>query len=123
VAELLAMTDVFVLPSFYEGIPLALVEAMAAGRPVVATAVAGNVDVVGNDGCGVLVPPGDATALAAAVTGLLEDPARAAGIADRGRARAREHFDLKRALAALETLYDEVLAEGGRPGRAKAAPR
>lgn len=120
VPELLAMAAVFVLPSFSEGIPLALVEAMAAGRPVVATAVPGNVDVVVDDRFGVLVPPRDAQALADGVCGLLDDPVRAAAIAARGRERVREHFDSRRSLAATVALYDEVLAERGRlPGRAR----
>lgn len=119
VPELLAMSAVFVLPSFSEGIPLALVEAMAAGKPVVATAVPGNVDVVVDARFGVLVPPRDAQALADAVSGLLDDPVRAAAVGARGRERVREHFDSRRSLAATVALYDEVLAERGRlPGSA-----
>ena len=110
VPDLLAMSAVFVLPSFSEGIPLALVEAMAAGKPVVATAVPGNVDVVVDDRFGLLVPPRDATALAGAVCALLGDPGRAAEIAARGQERARTHFDVKRSLTATAALYDEMLA-------------
>ena len=119
VPEILALTEVFVLPSFYEGIPLALVEAMAANRPVIATSVPGNLDVIGDDGCGLLVPPKDAAALAGAIAGLLDDPPRARAMAARGRARARRDFDLRRALAAMEALYDDVLAgRARRPARA-----
>jgi glycosyltransferase involved in cell wall biosynthesis len=111
VPTLLAIAEVFVLPSFAEGIPLSLVEAMAAGKPVVATEVPGNLDVVVDDRYGVLVPPGDAPALAAALGALLADPRRAREIGARGRERAREHFDIRRSLAATSALYDEVLAE------------
>jgi glycosyltransferase involved in cell wall biosynthesis len=117
VAELLAMATVFVLPSFYEGIPLALVEAMAAGKPVVVTAVPGNLDVVVDDRFGVLIPPGSAKALGDAVCSLLDDPVRAGAIAGRGQQRVRTHFDAKRSLAATAALYDQVLVEHERPRR------
>ena len=113
VSNILAMAEIFVLPSFSEGIPLALVEAMAAGKPVVATAVPGNSDVIGDQRYGVLVPVRDARALADALCGLLRDPARARAIGARGRARARSHFDIKRSLAETTALYDEILAERG----------
>jgi glycosyltransferase involved in cell wall biosynthesis len=111
VPELLAMSTIFVLPSFYEGIPLALVEAMAAGKPVVATAVPGNADVVLDDRFGLLVPARDAKALAGALCTLLDDPDRAATMAARGQERVQMLFDVKRSLAATTALYDEVLAE------------
>jgi glycosyltransferase involved in cell wall biosynthesis len=111
VPGLLAESSVFVLPSFAEGIPLALIEAMAAGKPVVATAVPGNVDVVCNDRLGVLVPPRDAHALAAAVCAVLADPARSAAMAAAGQAHVRAHFDIGRSIAATLALYDETLIE------------
>ncbi|HEX7796193.1 MAG TPA: glycosyltransferase [Vicinamibacterales bacterium] len=111
VPGLLAQSSVFVLPSFAEGIPLALIEAMAAGKPVVATAVPGNVDVVCNDRLGVLVPPRDAHALAAAVCAVLADPARSAAMAAAGQAHVRAHFDIGRSIAATLALYDETLIE------------
>jgi glycosyltransferase involved in cell wall biosynthesis len=110
VANLLAMADVFVLPSFSEGIPLALIEAMAAGKPVVATAVPGNLDVVVDDRYGVLVPAGDEHALAEAIGRLLADPKRAAVIGANGQARVRTHFDVQRSVLATIQLYDEVLS-------------
>jgi len=111
VPELLALSTIFVLPSFSEGIPLALIEAMAAGKPVVATAVSGNLDVVLDDRYGVLVPPRDARALATAICALLADGERAAAMAANGQARVQMHFDINRSIGATIALYDEVLAE------------
>src|SRR5439155_1433457 len=74
---LLAMLDIFVLPSHAEGMSNALLEAMALGRPAVATAVGGNPDVVRDGVTGRLVPPGQPPALAAALAELLAEPARA----------------------------------------------
>ncbi len=86
VADLLAAADVVVLPSVWEARSLTAQEALRAGRPLVATAVGGLPDLVG-DGA-LLVPPGDAAALAAAVRSLLDDPAAAAALAARGAAVA-----------------------------------
>jgi glycosyltransferase involved in cell wall biosynthesis len=82
VADLLAAADVVVLPSVWEARSLTAQEALRAGRPLVATAVGGLPDLV-RDGA-LLVPPGDPTALAAAVRSLLVDPAAAAALAARG---------------------------------------
>jgi glycosyltransferase involved in cell wall biosynthesis len=104
-----AAADLAVLASDNEGTPVALIEAAAAGRPAVATAVGGVPDVV-VPGSGVLVPRGDEAALADALVRLAGDPdlTRAMG------ARAREHvlgrFSIERLLADLERLYDELLA-------------
>ncbi|GAB3266902.1 glycosyltransferase family 4 protein [Kineosporia babensis] len=85
VASLLAQADVFALASEWEARPLAVQEAMTAGVPVVATRVGGVADLLGD--AGVLVGPGSAPALAAAVRDLLTDPARAGEMAERARAR------------------------------------
>jgi glycosyltransferase involved in cell wall biosynthesis len=119
VPRLLALCEVFVLPSFAEGIPLSLIEAMAAGKPVVATAVPGNLDVVLDERYGVLVPPRDAGAIANAICALLADPARAREIGSNARARARAHFDIGRSLAATVSLYDEVVARRKPPRGAR----
>lgn len=87
---LLAAADVAVLPSDWEGLPVVVLEAMAAGVPVVAS------DVGGLSGLGhvvALAPPGSATALATTLTALLADPARRAGLAEAGRALVRSRFD------------------------------
>jgi len=100
VADVLAASTLFVLPSFAEGIPLALLEAMAAGLPVVATAVPGTMDVVTDPSLGVLVPPHDAGALAAGIARLLDHPDEARGMALAGQAHVRRHFDLGSMVAA-----------------------
>jgi glycosyltransferase involved in cell wall biosynthesis len=87
VPRLLAASDSFVLPSLWEGLPVALVEAMAGQLPVIATAVSGTSQVMEDGITGWLVPPGDAAALAAAMTDLLADPARAEATAAAARGR------------------------------------
>lgn len=78
---------------------LAIVEALAAGRPVVAPAAGGPLEIV-DPSCGVLYPPGDAAAAAAAIVSLLQDPARARAMGASGRARARARFDVREARSA-----------------------
>jgi glycosyltransferase involved in cell wall biosynthesis len=106
----LAAMDVFVLPSDAEGMSNALLEAMAAGRPVVATAVGGTVEVLEGES-GVLVPPRDPEALASAVLRLLSDPVGARRLADAARRRVADAFGARAMVARLEALYVERLAE------------
>jgi len=106
----LAAMDVFVLPSRAEGMSNALLEAMAAGRPVVATAVGGTSEVLEAGQSGLLVPAEDAGALAEAVLGLLGDRVRAARLAESGRRRVAEEFSARAMVARLERLYEERLA-------------
>ena len=87
VPALLAAADVVVVPSTWEGQPLIVQEALRAGRPLVATRVGGIAGLTGDDGA-LLVPPGDAEALSAAVIRLLDDPGAAARLAAAARARA-----------------------------------
>jgi len=110
VRPLLAAMDVFVLPSFAEGMSNALMEAMAAARPVVATNVGGNPEVVADGRTGMLVPPGEAEAIAAAVGTLLHDPGRAGRLAEAGREFVTERFGARARVAELERLYEERLA-------------
>jgi glycosyltransferase involved in cell wall biosynthesis len=106
IPELLACCDIFVLPSRAEGLPNSLLEAMAAGLPVVATAVGGVPEVIEDGVSGLLIPPRDPVSLADAILRILEDPAFAAGLALAGRERARMHFDFDRVVAALESVYE-----------------
>jgi len=111
VANLLAGADVFVLPSLSEGLPLALVEAMLAGRPIVATAV-GEVATVLNGGrshAGLLVPPGDPAALANALTALLSDPREAEQLAA-AAARRAEDYTLAKMTERYVALYTSLLS-------------
>lgn len=102
VRELMATARVFALPSRSEGMPLSLLEAMAAGVPAVATAVGGVPDLVA-DGSGMLVPPDDPEALAEALASILLDEERARSVAARGQAKAAEH-----SLLAVTLAYDEL---------------
>jgi glycosyltransferase involved in cell wall biosynthesis len=110
----LAAMDVFVLPSHAEGMSNALMEAMAAARPVVATAVGGNTEVVVDGKTGVLIPPADPTAIADAIAALLRDPARAAGLGAAAREFVTQRFGARARVAELEQLYQERLALRGR---------
>jgi glycosyltransferase involved in cell wall biosynthesis len=94
VAACLAAADVAVLPSLHEGLGIAALESMAAGRPLVATRVGGLAEVVEDGASGLLVPPGDAAALAAALARLLDDPALAARLAAAAAARVRAKFSV-----------------------------
>jgi glycosyltransferase involved in cell wall biosynthesis len=93
-SELFASADVFCLPSFAEGVPIVLMEAMASGVPVVTTPIAGIPELVRNEESGVLVPPGRADLLAAALQRLLDDPVEARRLAANGRVAVEKEFDL-----------------------------
>jgi glycosyltransferase involved in cell wall biosynthesis len=115
VPELLGTADVFVLSSHSEGLPLSILEAMAAGLPVVASNVGGVSEVVVDGDTGLLVPPGDAQSLAAAIERLLEDPPLCRRLGEAGRIRVAEHFDLAAVQQAHLDLYRRVLARRGLP--------
>jgi glycosyltransferase involved in cell wall biosynthesis len=99
------MADVMALASFYEGLPLVAIEALAAGRAVVATAVDGTPEVVRDGVTGLTVAPGDATALAAAIGRLLRDRALRERLARQGQEWVRARFDQKRQVQETEQLY------------------
>ena len=104
-AALLQAMDLFVLPSLSEGLPVSVLEAMAAGRPVVATDVGGNREVIVDGRTGFLVPPGDSSALASRMITLLANSDLAHGYGAEGRSRVCQHFSLERMVRAYETLY------------------
>ena len=105
IPDVLASLDVFAFPSLYEGLCLAVIEAQAAGVPVVATAVGGIKETVVDGETGLLVPPGDPEALAAAIRWVLEHPAEAGHIADEARRRAVERYSLQRMIDETLALY------------------
>jgi glycosyltransferase involved in cell wall biosynthesis len=107
VARLLAAADVFALTSSWEGQPLSVMEAMAAGKPVVATAV-GCVPELVPEGTGRLVAPGDGAALERALLELVTDLETARAMGARAERTARERYDAAAMVAAYETLYREV---------------
>ena len=110
----LAGFDLFVVPSISEGIPLALLEAMAMGRPVVASCTGGIPEVVQDRRSGWLVPPGDPAALGEAIGMLLGKEALRRELGQRGRARVEEGFEVGRMVGGLEELYQELLGRRGR---------
>jgi glycosyltransferase involved in cell wall biosynthesis len=109
---LLANWRLLVLPSLWEGFGLVLLEAMAAGRPVVASRVGPIGEVVLDGETGLLVEPGRPAALAAALLEVLEQPGLAARLGAAGRRRAAEQFSLERMVAQTEALYARLLADG-----------
>jgi glycosyltransferase involved in cell wall biosynthesis len=111
VPDLLALCDVFVLPSLSEHFGRVLIEAMAMARAVVATDAGGVPEIVVHGETGLLVPPAQPKALAEAVLALLENPARAARLGAAGRRRSEERFSLPRHVEAVEALYHEIIGE------------
>ncbi len=114
VPDLLHALDLYVQPSLLEGFGLSALEAMAAGKAVVASRVGGLVEVVEDSVTGDLVPPGAPEALARAIVRLLEHPARRERYGREGRARARERFPLERMVSGWTRLYRDLLALKGR---------
>jgi glycosyltransferase involved in cell wall biosynthesis len=110
IARLLHAADVFLLTSISEGIPVTLIEAMAAGVPVVATCVGGIAEVVVDEQTGLLAPAGDADALADQVLRLRSDPALHGRMIALGRARAERVFSERQMHAQYVRLYDQMLA-------------
>ncbi len=109
VAPLMRSADLFVFPTLADTLPLVVLEAMAEGLPVLASAVGGIPHQL-EGSCGVLVPPGDAPALAAAVTRLAAHPALLTEMGRRARARVAEHFTWDAAAANALRAYEQVLA-------------
>ena len=114
VPALLAAAAVVVHPSHEEGFPNAVLEAMAAGKAVVATDVGGIPELVVGGETGILVPRRSPGRLAEALIGLLDDPPRARAMGEAGRRRAREVFPLDKTVRETEKLYEELLSGGGR---------
>jgi glycosyltransferase involved in cell wall biosynthesis len=109
VQPFLAALDLYVHPALMEGFGIAVVEAMAMGKAVVATTTGGLPEVVAQGETGLLVTPGDAESLATTVVSLLGDGARREQMGRNGRARAQEHFSLDASVKHMERLYGEVL--------------
>jgi L-malate glycosyltransferase len=122
VSRLLAASDFHALASHSEGMSLTLLEAMAAGKASVATAVGGNPEVITDGRTGLLVPPGDVHALAVAMASLIQDPFTADDLGRRARVRFNERFTLRAMIRSYETAYDEAIA-GRAPEALRAAPQ
>lgn len=111
---LFAAMDVFVLPSSWEGLSLALVEAVGNGRAVVASAVGGNPEVVTDGQTGLLVPSGDTAALTDALVRLASDPAERLRLGTVAAADARTRFSIERHVSEIAAIYRQGLAQRGR---------
>jgi len=108
--RLLLETDVFVLPSYNEGLPMALLEAMAQGVPVISTSVGGIPELVLDGREGFLVQPGDKAALGSAIQRFLESPTLRAEMGAAARRRVQDQFSPQAALARLDDIYRRALA-------------
>ncbi|WP_425557446.1 glycosyltransferase [Deinococcus aluminii] len=119
-ARLLEEADVLVLPSFFEGQPLALIEGMARGVALVSTAVGGIPDLIEDGVSGRLVPPGDDAALAAALGAVLRDGELRTRLGNAAYERARQDFNIEHTWRRLDALYREIAPQSARlaPGEA-----
>lgn len=109
VCDEMGATDVFVLPSFAEGVPVVLMEALATGLPVVATRIAGIGELVEDGVSGYLVSPGDPISLAERLRRLVEDPALRSRFGAAGRAKVEKDFDVNREAARLHSILTATL--------------
>jgi glycosyltransferase involved in cell wall biosynthesis len=122
IPQLLAACDVFALPSLYEGSSLAVLEAMAAGIPIVSSAIGGTDELIEDGHSGLLVPPGDAGALAAALRRLLAEPGLGEGMAVRARERVEGGLRREQMAARVTDVYRELLGERPATAAAEALP-
>ena len=98
------------LPSLYEGLPVSLLEAMAARTPVIATRISGTDELISSGRNGLLVAPKDPPALASAIRSLLDDPDAARQLADQAYIEVTEHFSAEAMCRRVSEIYDELLA-------------
>ncbi|MGZ8432248.1 MAG: glycosyltransferase [Candidatus Deferrimicrobiaceae bacterium] len=122
-SELFRAMDVFAFPSLWEGFPIALLSAMAAGLPVIVTPVGGVPEVVKDGINGLIVPAGDPTALAAAIWRVHEDPVGASVLGGAAEATVRNRYSHRTTARRIMEIYEQVLGpragKGSRPGRAE----
>jgi glycosyltransferase involved in cell wall biosynthesis len=109
IPDLLQRCDLVVLPSLFEGLPVSILEAMAARKPVVASAIAGTAEAVVDGHTGLLVPPGDSNALMAAIRRVLDEPCLAQRLGAAGRARVEAQFSAESMVEGVAKLYQELL--------------
>jgi glycosyltransferase involved in cell wall biosynthesis len=109
--------DAFVLPSHREALPIALLEAMSVGLPVVATRVGGVPEIIQEGANGLLVPPANPSSLRASLDRLLTDPDLGVRLAQAGRSHVRAHFTLEQTTRRVEQVYEELYASRRKPTR------
>jgi glycosyltransferase involved in cell wall biosynthesis len=115
IPAVLAAADVFALPSLSEGLPLALLEAMFAGCPIVASDVGEVGAALGHGDAGVLVEPGNSRALAAAIDGVLSNTTRARELGERARSRAIADYDVSHMVCRYRSIYEQLLTAAPAP--------
>lgn len=108
--DVMASADLVVLSSLWEGLPYVLLEAMALGKPVIASNVGGNPELVEHERTGLLVTPRDEALLARAILALIGDPVTARGMGQAGKQRVREHFSLVEMTKLTQQVYDSLLS-------------
>ncbi len=118
-AEWYAAADINVLPSFYEGLPLTILEAMASGLPTVASNVGGIPDAIQDGVSGLLVPPGDPHRLAEALSVLLSDAAARVRFGDAARTRVFRRFDFEQQIRSTENMYLDLCCASSAQGTAQ----
>lgn len=109
IPAVMAAFDLLVLPSLWEGLPMVALEAMAAKLPVIATAVGGTPDVVIHNETGLLVPPADPAALAAAIQTLMHSPLQRQQLGEAGHQRAKRCFSVQQNVSQTTALYHQLL--------------
>jgi glycosyltransferase involved in cell wall biosynthesis len=111
----IGLMDVYLMTSQFEGLPIAMLEAMVLGKPIVATAVGGIPEVIGDGVEGRLAPAGEITQLAAHVTALLKDATLRQAMGQRGATKVEEHYHIKERVRTIEEVYDAVLTKRRQP--------
>ena len=111
IPQLLASCDLFALPSLYEGLPLSVLEAMAAGKPVIATAIGGTDEAISDGVTGLLVPPANPEKLAAAISRLLSDRQLATTLATAAKTRVRREVPSHTMVRGVTDVYEELIAQ------------
>jgi glycosyltransferase involved in cell wall biosynthesis len=114
VPALLELFDMFVFSSHFEGLPGAVIEAMAAGVPIVATDIVGTNELLTDGETGLLVPPEDASAIEAAMTRALSDGSLAKGLGETAARKARDAYSIPRMIESFAAVYESLLT-GGEP--------
>jgi glycosyltransferase involved in cell wall biosynthesis len=110
IPEILAETDIFVSTSLWEGLPLSILEAMAAGKPVVATAVPGILEVL-EEGSGLLIPLDSQEDLAQTLKMLIEEPEQRKVLGEKAQERVSQHYSLEGYVLNWQSLYEELMRE------------
>jgi glycosyltransferase involved in cell wall biosynthesis len=110
-SRLVSAFDLFALASLHEGLPNAVMEAMAAGVPVVATAVGGTKELITEGETGYLVAPADAGDLASRIVFALKNPSESREVAARALKFVMNRFSINQTVEAVEMLYDEMMSE------------